>query len=185
MIGLSTSYCVITFFSGKENSAFVHLVIRFVKTDNQGANYRRKYMGIPQGSPISLLLFNFFLNQLDKKFCSFDILVKESDGIKRMMKIHYARFKDIILFGFPSMKLAHHSAAAKVKTKQILSKQRCKLKLEFSWDEISRFSILSCSWNRPEKLHVLGLVVSLTDEGIVRVYPQKIANFGKNPKYYA
>jgi hypothetical protein len=97
------AHCLINHF-GNENSAFVHLVIHFVKINNHdrvGSNFRRQYMGIPQESPITLLLMNFFLNHLDMNFFSFDVLVKGCDDINRLHKIHYARFKDMIVFGVP------------------------------------------------------------------------------------
>lgn len=162
---------------GGENSAFVHLVIHIVKTYNYaplGNNYRREYMGIPQGTPFSLLLMNFFLNQLDNHFLSFDILVKGFDGMERLHKIRYARYKDVILLGFQRKTQLHHTAGAKVKTREILTKVCINLKLEFAWEEIGLPSIFRFSGDRPDKLNVLGLVVSLTDKGLVRVsYPME------------
>lgn len=55
---------------GPENEDFVKLIQAFLTTeifDKNGRNYACREVGIPQGSPISPVLMNVFLHQLDKQ----------------------------------------------------------------------------------------------------------------------
>jgi hypothetical protein len=90
---------------GPENEDFVKLIQAFLTTeifDKNGRNYACREVGIPQGSPISPVLMNVFLHQLDKQLFESFLGVPGPEGVDEwQVKIFYARYADDILFGIP------------------------------------------------------------------------------------
>lgn len=80
---------------GAENEEIINLISSFLRTpilDKKGVNYASSSLGIPQGSPISPVLMNIYLNSLDVRMGE---LV--SSG-----QLFYLRYADDILLGFPT-----------------------------------------------------------------------------------
>lgn len=79
---------------GAENEEIINLISSFLRTpilDKKGVNYASSSLGIPQGSPISPVLMNIYLNSLDVRMGE---LV--SSG-----QLFYLRYADDIFLGFP------------------------------------------------------------------------------------
>lgn len=116
---------------GEENSGFVDLVLRFLV---RGKKYRCQSIGIPQDTPISQVLIQCYLHQLDK-------ILKEvwyfSQEGEQPLKVYYARYADTILLGIPRIPNLFNAARAKEHARTILKNSCDKLDLDVSWEEIT------------------------------------------------
>ncbi|KAM7460106.1 hypothetical protein LguiA_035936 [Lonicera macranthoides] len=78
---------------GQGNPFFCNLIASFLTTeilDASGHNLRSISTGIPQGSPLSPVLMNLFLHQLDLKIQTF---------LEKEKRVKYVRYADDFLIG--------------------------------------------------------------------------------------
>jgi len=77
---------------GESNEDFCNLIAAFLKTsirDKDGKVYGSCVKGIPQGSPLSPVLMNIYLHQLDMKIQAF---------LSQEEKLRYVRYADDMAF---------------------------------------------------------------------------------------
>lgn len=141
---------------GAENEEIINLISSFLRTpilDKKGVNYASSSLGIPQGSPISPVLMNIYLNSLDVRMGEF-----VSSG-----QLFYLRYADDILLGFPTGASISRLTLALDRTVKGLKLQ---LKSEKIWRQDKR---------RSSAMKVLGMICCITPDGQISAR----APFGK------
>lgn len=89
---------LLSFLDAKFEKWIVELIASFLKTpiyDKEGKNYAFQHQGIPQGSPISPVLMNFFMHHFDIE------LSKWMYGEDGTSFFFYERYADDMVFGIP------------------------------------------------------------------------------------
>lgn len=125
--------------------AFVTQFFSFLKEirDKEGKTYGSCIKGIPQGSPLSPVLMNIFLHQLD---------VKMQDFMSKEARIKYVRYADDIAF---DIKEGANSEMVSQGFKQFFNEALTELKLEATSLELVRGISKPCS------TLVLGVLISI------------------------
>lgn len=132
-------------FVGSVNSDFVELIRAFLPTDildQKGENHACTKVGLPQGSPISPALMNFFLHRLDTKLSQCNIMVPEGKGFGECrVPIYYARYAaDDMLIGIPLLDKKPTPSLVRDKLKNLLLSACRAMKIGLTWSTIERES---------------------------------------------
>lgn len=133
---------------GEENDAILRLVQSFLGCkifDKGGKDYSNQKRGIPQGSPLSPLLMNVFLHQLD---------IRVGALVKEVGSIEYLRYADDMLV---VIKSGSDSSYLHRRFTQVFNQALRELKLTATSSSILR--------GKPGKLRVLGLLLLIGPDG--------------------
>jgi retron-type reverse transcriptase len=101
-------------------------------------DYSNSEVGLPQGSPISPVLIQSFLHQLDLQF---DAMAQEENGDSTKY-VYFARYADDILFGIPIVGVGVMSKVFFRRLQEVLDRMSSKLRLKLT-------SIVLQRWRAP------------------------------------
>lgn len=91
-------------------------------------DYSNSEVGLPQGSPISPVLIQSFLHQLDLQF---DAMAQEENGDSTKY-VYFARYADDILFGIPIVGVGVMSKVFFRRLQEVLDRMSSKLRLKLT-----------------------------------------------------
>lgn len=126
---------------GTDNAPLIDLINCFLKTprlSKKGNDYSNSEVGLPQGSPISPVLIQSFLHQLDLQF---DAMAQEENGDSTKY-VYFARYADDILFGIPIVGVGVMSKVFFRRLQEVLDRMSSKLRLKLT-------SIVLQRWRAP------------------------------------